>query len=503
MSAPEPTATLDPALLHDLGLAELVPERYAAYRPLLAEGLAFFLQRLPPPRLAAIVAGQLALADDAGPAERVVALLHHCPTLHKLGQVVARDRRLHPELRRRLQTLESLPPSLDGAAFAALLARELPPGAALEPAGEPLAEASVAVVAPLLCRLNGRPREAVAKLLKPGVEAKLAEELALWPALGDYLEARSRRHGLPVPDYRNTLDNVARLLAGEVRLDREQAHLREAARHHARQPGVLIPRLLPGCTPRLTVMERVRGVPVTDPGLSRARRLRLAGQVAETLLARPFWSAGDGVFHADPHAGNLFASDDGRLAVLDWSLVARLDKPTRERVVGAVLAALSLDASRLRRELAGLCGLEADDPLLGAAVERALRRVRDGVFPGFDWLLALLDGVAMASRVSFPEDLVLFRKALLTLSGVLADLAGPQVAERVLMTAGLRCLLEELPARALARAGDRAFGTHVSNAELWSLWAGSGLTATRFWLGRWQDTLAGLVPAPGDPGGDG
>src|SRR5574337_1188000 len=84
--------------LLDQEVAALVPAQYAAWRPLVAGGLRFFLENLPARRLSAIVAEQLTL-PAAGVAERVTALVRHCPTLHKLGQVVARDRRLAPELR--------------------------------------------------------------------------------------------------------------------------------------------------------------------------------------------------------------------------------------------------------------------------------------------------------------------------------------------------------------------------------------------------------------------
>ena len=100
-------------LFDSLGLEALLPETLAAWRPLLAEGMALFLDRLPEARLGAIVAEQFALSANAPAAERITALLAHCPTLHKLGQVVARQPGLDAELRRHLQALESLPASTD------------------------------------------------------------------------------------------------------------------------------------------------------------------------------------------------------------------------------------------------------------------------------------------------------------------------------------------------------------------------------------------------------
>src|SRR5437868_6275937 len=97
------------ALLHaQIASAELLPSPYEKYRPLLADGFCFFLGRLPAARLEAIFAEQQRMAFSTCAVERVAALLHHVPTLHKLGQVVARDHRLSAAFRNQLQQLESL-----------------------------------------------------------------------------------------------------------------------------------------------------------------------------------------------------------------------------------------------------------------------------------------------------------------------------------------------------------------------------------------------------------
>ena len=478
-----------------LDVGQLVPAAYAAYRPLVADGLCFFLEHLPPHRLAGIMAGQLEMPGSASLVERVVGLMRHCPSLHKLGQVVARDRRLAPDLRLRLQRLESLAPSTPTPDVLAAVGREVGRAANLAVGTRALAEASVAVVVPFTWRERGAPtaQEGVFKVLKPGVEERLQEELDIWGALGAFLEERSAHYGLPVPDYRDTLERVRLLLLNEVRLDLEQAHLAAAARTYADSPAVLIPRLLPFCTPRVTAMERVHGCKVTDADLPAGRRRRLAETVVEALVAGPFWSdAQAATFHADPHAGNLFFSRDGRLAILDWSLVAQLSKAQREEVLQVVLGALTLDDARICRALEALAGRPPRGAALRLAVADGLRQVRRGIFPGFDWLLGLLDRLAISGAMGFPEELVLFRKALLSLSEVVADISAGCSSDRVLFNAGAERFLRELPGRALTPAHSRAFATHLSIADLCGLWASFPATTARFWLGTWQDALGAL-----------
>ena len=98
-------------------LASAVPEAYAAYRRPLIAALAFFMDNLSPGRAAAIVRDQLTLPPDAADADRLFALAQHSPTLHKLGQILARNRQLDPQLRRTLQRLESMPSALSSTAL--------------------------------------------------------------------------------------------------------------------------------------------------------------------------------------------------------------------------------------------------------------------------------------------------------------------------------------------------------------------------------------------------
>jgi ubiquinone biosynthesis protein len=476
----------------------LVPESYRKYRPLVIDGLLFFLEHLPLERQGAILAEQMELAESATSDDRLVALLRQCPTLHKLGQVVAHDSRLTLELRARLQTLESLPPASGLYDVAATIRNEVGEIAGLEVASESLAEGSVAIVVPFVLNEPGAaaPQRGVFKVLKPLAEERLLAELELWPALGEFLGDRCEHYGLPSVDYRNTLDSVRHLLLNEIRLDLEQKHLAAAAQFYADLPAVHIPRLLPFCTPRVTAMERIDGRKVTDPGVPPEARHRLAETLIEALLAKPFWSSEPiARFHADAHAGNLFLTDDGRLAILDWALVTELTRAQRAAVVQAVLGGLTLDETQTCRSIETL-GTVSDGAALRTVVSDAVRQVRKGTFPGFDWLTELLDRLAGSAAVHFPEELTLFRKTLLSLTGVVSDVSGRPSLDRVLTKAGALQFLRELPGRALAPMDSRDFGTHLSDVDLLCTWAALSLLPSRYWIETWRDALQAWAHVP-------
>jgi ubiquinone biosynthesis protein len=464
----------DPFQIDPQALAAVVPDCYAEFRPVVADGLAFFLRHLSPARLAEVFQAQADLPADAGLPRRLVVFLHACPALHKTGQVLARHRQLDPELRRHLQELESLEPRTPAEQLRPLLARELAPAAEpfrIRADERALAEGSVAVVVPLTwCDpsdgADAPPRRGVAKLLKPGVVERLDEDLYILGLLARYLDERWAAYGLPPLAYGEILADAADLLIHEVRLGQEQANLRLAARQYRGQPDVCVPGLLPFCTDRLTAMEYVDGVKVTDPGTAAPwRRRALFGSAVRALLGGVLFSRDESVlFHGDPHAGNLLATSDGRLALLDWSLAGRLTADDRVHLAQMLAGGWAFDAARVAGAVAGLAGDGCED-LIRGHVEAALAGPRWSLPPGPAWVLDLLDALARAG-LRFPPHLLLFRKAFLSLQGVLADVCPGCSVDTALLGDALGRFAWEWPLRWLKSPGDRDYDTHLSTGDL-------------------------------------
>jgi ubiquinone biosynthesis protein len=477
----EPVAWV--AFCEALDLGALVPQAYEAYRPAIIEGLIFFLENLDGDRAGEILADQLLLPETADVAERIVAIARHCPALHKLGQVLARDRRLPLAFRALLQNLESMPSKLSANEARALAQDELGPLTRLgirvdEP---PLAEASVAVVVPFTGEAVAGEGGGVLKLLKPGIEAKLEEDLDILQRLGALLDERCEAYGLPRIAYEETFLDVRDLLAREIRLDHEQANMRTARAAWAAFPSVVIPEVYPISTPRVTAMQRIRGGKVTEAAmLAGSARRRLGDLVVRSLIALPLWSEGEGgLFHADPHAGNLFATDDGKLAILDWSLVGTLSKQDRISVTQLVLGGFTLDRRRARAAVDALSHGRSDAAALEALIAERMGRLREGEWPGISWATDMLDEAATRARCHFGADLLMFRKALQTLQGVVSDVSPDCRPGRVLTFTLLRTLAAEWGNRAFAFPFSRHFATHLSNLDLTQLWASAPLIGQR------------------------
>ncbi len=483
-------------LLDETSLAAVLPSEYARFARPICDGLGVFLGGLPEADQRVILQAQARLPLSASFSQRLGLLARSCPVLQKLGQILARDQRLAPELRGHLRELESLPPSVSLETIQQLLREELGPleqrGVTLLPPA--IAEASVAVVIPF--RQEGCDTQGVFKLLKPGIEDRLERELALLERVGEHLDQRCDELQIPHLDYQQSFQHVRGKLQDEVRLEMEQRHLVEAREFFVDERRVQIPVLFEHCTARVTAMERVTGGKVTDHTRSGARqKRRLAALVAQALIARPLFSTTDrALFHGDPHAGNLFLTDDGRLAILDWSLVGTLGKLEREAVTQVLLGAMMLDAEHIISELEQLADRSRlDRAALHAIVQRWIRKIRRGHLPGLGWLLGMLDEATQFARLRVGADLMLFRKSLHTLEGVVAEVGecSGQI-DRALCMEFVRHFAWEWPKRWFRWPGSRDFATRLSNLDLTRTLLSGPATTARFWTGHAIDMLEAL-----------
>jgi ubiquinone biosynthesis protein len=485
-------------LIDEQALAALLPGNYARFARPVKEGLVVFLSGLPAAIQKSIIAAQATLPATATLSERLGLLAAGCPALHKLAQVLARDHRLAEELRRELRPLESLPPTVDFETIRAVLVKELGPleSRAVRLLGPAIAEASVAVVIPFRDLGSSSPREGVLKVLKPGIEERLELELELLGSVGSHLVEKCAELSIPQLDYRDTFEQVCDKLRWEIRLDQEQRHLLEAAALYKDDREVQIPALLDQCTSRVTAMERVFGVKVTDHGLDRtAAKRRLSEIVSRALVAQPVFSRENcALFHGDPHAGNLLYTQDRRLAILDWSLVGHLSESERIAMGQIILSAVTLNASRIVAVLAELNTQgQVNQSGLRTVVDRWLCRVRYGQFPGLTWLVGMLDEATQSSRLRMGQDIMIFRKSLHTLEGVVRDLGTEDAEiEKMVFVEFLLQFGREWPERWFSSPTSRSFATRLSNMDIAATILGLPLAAARFWQTWWASPASNL-----------
>jgi len=418
----------------------LVPEVYRQWRPVVREAMQFVVLRMSAARLAPKVVEQMTLPPETPAEKRLLRFIARVPGLQKLGQVLARNRNLDPNVRRALTQLENSIADVTADDVRSTIRRELGPQLrAFQVKLDPgvLSEASVSAVVRFRWRNpeTRRRERGVFKVLKPYVPDCYAEDMKILQQLAAHLARRPSSDGIRMIGVAETLTEIRRLLEHEVDFRREQRTLLKALRLYRSAPGIRVPRVfLPLSTALVTALSDEEGMKVTDafPRPGRLRR-RVAERLAEALVAVPALAhESEAIIHADPHAGNvLYDKRRDELVILDWALTERLSREQRKNVLMLVLMMLLRDAAGMVKAVENL-SLRAteSDPA-------QTRRIRERVGHCLDCLpllkppdpmesMRLLDSIALEG-VRFPAALLVFRKACFTLEGVLADVAGSSV----------------------------------------------------------------------------
>jgi ubiquinone biosynthesis protein len=301
---------------------------------------------------------------------------------------------------------------------------------------EPLAAASIAQVHAARLRSG---EEVVVKVQRPGIASAVERDLEVVLRLAATIEAR-RRRGLSVHATIDGVDgpglNVVELARGFAAALREELDFRIEARNVAAVSAALAER---GGDPfvrvpvvhdelssrRILVMERLRGVPFSavEPRI-RARGLDRHGLAVGLLNALLNQIMRDGVFHADPHPGNVLLLDDGRLGLLDFGSVGRLDPIVRGALARLLVAVERRDPAGLRDALLDLAGQpdDVDDRRLVRDLGRFVaRHLSPGKQPDAAMFIDLFTAVAAAGLTVPPDAAAVFR-TLATLEGTLTQL---------------------------------------------------------------------------------
>jgi predicted unusual protein kinase regulating ubiquinone biosynthesis (AarF/ABC1/UbiB family) len=256
------------------------------------------------------------------------------PTFLKLGQLLSSRPDLLPDVY--IEELGRLVDEVEPVPFAPIretIEREI----GLEPFvsidERPLATASIAQIHPALLKSG---REVVVKVRRPGIEDVIAVDLELLRRMAGLLERRSGKARLL--QLRALAEELEQHLRAELDF-REEAHNARviAAVVDRYREDLFVPEPIePYATERVLVLARVHGVKVAEAeGLDPERRRRLAATLFRAYVRQV---TVEGVYHADPHRGNVLVTPDGRLALIDFGLLGRLDADTRQSLALLLLA---------------------------------------------------------------------------------------------------------------------------------------------------------------------
>lgn len=362
-------------------------------------------------------------ASEVGRAVRFRQALEELgPTFIKFGQALSiRSDLLPAGLATELGTLQDAAPPLPASVITAVVEAELKAPLATvfrEFDPTPIGSASIAQVH--AATLPDGTRVAV-KVRRPGIRDVIESDLAVLHAIA----VSAERHWADAELFAPTalVAQFARTIRLEQDFTREGRVIERFAHNFRDSATIVIPRVHWACTSRAVLtLDYIDGIKVSqvdalrrhgsDPGL-------VARRGADAILQQVLE---DGLFHADPHPGNLLVLPGSVIALLDYGIVGHLTEPARDRLTELIMAVGTRDATRLAPLLLALGEpLVPPDP---PALEQDLVELVD-TYAGArlqDLSLAQvwsdIASVIGRHRIKLPSDLMLLVKTLITMEAV-------------------------------------------------------------------------------------
>ncbi|WP_219462852.1 ABC1 kinase family protein [Nonomuraea rhizosphaerae] len=278
---------------------------------------------------------------------------------------------------------------------------------------EPLAAASIAQA--YTARLH-TGESVVVKVQRPAIGRVVAKDLDIVRRLALTLESRTR-WGRSL-GMRDLAEGFAVAIAEELDFRIEAANMAAVAASGGGSVTYPAP-VSAMCTDRVLVMQRLSGRPLAAAG--REQGPELARDLLDCLLRQILV---EGVFHADPHPGNIMLLDDGTLGLLDFGSVGRLDSSVRSALQRFLLAMNRQDPLGVTDALLEVVPRPED--IDGAALERALGQfMARHLGPGLDSVAMFTDLFKIVSEygLSIPPEVAAVFRALATLEGTLVRLS--------------------------------------------------------------------------------
>ena len=282
---------------------------------------------------------------------------------------------------------------------------------------EPVASASLGQVH----RASYMGEPVAVKILKPGIRTTVSQDIRVLARVFSLATLFFRNNQLD--SLIAVYEQFSRTIHMEMDLVREAEHIAYFRRRYENDDRIAIPRVYTELSNGdVLVMEFLEGTKITD-----VDRLREAGhdtgRIIELLL-RIFGEQmlEDGVFHADPHPGNIFVNDKGQIVLLDFGLVLEISEEQRSRYIKAVLAVVRRDYDQLVSLAFDLHMVSPDvnQLVLRQALKRLMDvRFRDDLGPlEFQRIVMQIMDVFYEFPVQLPGELVYIFKTATLIEGI-------------------------------------------------------------------------------------
>jgi ubiquinone biosynthesis protein len=287
---------------------------------------------------------------------------------------------------------------------------------------KPVASASLAQVHRAMLRSG---QEVVVKVQRPGIRTTIETDLDILRRVAGLIERRIPEAQQFDPS--GKVESLSKALRRELDFVDEGRNIELFSRNFQDDDTVLIPRVYwPLTTHRLLVMDRIIGVRIDDVESLRRWELspsEIASKAVDCVLKQIFIH---GFFHADPHPGNLFVTREGRIALLDYGMVGRIDRRTMDTLRRLLFAIARNDGHLIVRELEEMGSFHGEGSRreFQADIEYMIQRYSELSLEQLETATLMEEWFAISRTygVIMPREFVLLGKSISTVEGVARDL---------------------------------------------------------------------------------
>ena len=350
-------------------------------------------------------------ATAQGAREFRLALEELGTTYIKLGQLLSSRPDLLPDvyIEELGRLVDEVPPVPYGE-VEPIIAGDLGPDTFVAIDPDPIATASIAQIHGAILK-DGR--EVVVKVRRPGIAEQVALDLEVLRSTAALAEGRS--HTARLLQVNALADELESHLSAELDLAEEANNGEIIAGVLGDYSNLRVPRIVrPYVTERVLVQERIDGIKVeAGHGLPPDRAKELARELFRAYVHQV---TVEGIYHADPHRGNVLLTPDGRLVLLDFGLLGRLDDDTRRNIALLLMAIAQNRADDVADLIMGLSltTLESDRPSFVHELRRKLPRYHWRSLAGIraGEALADLQRISVRHGIRLPTSFALVGKTL-------------------------------------------------------------------------------------------
>lgn len=268
-------------------------------------------------------------------------------------------------------------------------------------------------------------REVVVKVQRPNIRDLIVDDLEALGEIAHFLDARTelgKRY-----EFENMLTDLRKSLLRELDFTIEAQNLVTISQNLEEFENIVVPEPIGDfTTTRVLTMEFIVGKKITDLNPLRLMEIDAAGLADELFRAYLKQILIDGLFHADPHPGNVFLTQDDQIALIDLGMVGRLTGRFQDNLLRLLLA-----ISEGRGDMAAEAAIKMGEAKEGFERTQFTNRIVDLVAENADAVLSRLNAGRITLEITkisadcwfrLPSQFTMIAKALMNLDQVVYTL---------------------------------------------------------------------------------